>query len=114
MIDYSVLKFSKQPSKVREQERKTVKKESISKAVKRAVMERDLKTCRVCGKPAESVHELRFRSLGGAVSLKNSIATCGDGTRGCHGQLQRNELTWVGNPNGKLRFFDNKRKRATA
>lgn len=79
---------------------------SLSKAVKRAVMERDHRTCRVCGKRAESVHELRFRSLGGKVSLDNSIAVCGSGTTKCHGKLQRNKLIPIGNPNGKLRFLD--------
>ena len=49
--------------------------------------ERDL--CRCCRKrPADSMHELRFRSLGGKVSRANSIAVCGSGTTGCHGHLQ--------------------------
>lgn len=97
----------KPPSRVREKERAIVRKESLSKAVKRAVMERDQHRCRVCGKPAESVHERRFRSLGGKVSLENSFATCGDGTRGCHGKLQRNRILVMGsNANGELTFVE--------
>ncbi len=40
------------------------------------------------------MHELLFRSLGGKVSKRNSVAVCGDGVRGCHGFLQRNEIAW--------------------
>lgn len=55
--------------------------------------ERDL--CRCCRKrAAESMHELRFKSLGGKVSRRNSIAVCGDGVRKCHGFLQRNEIRY--------------------
>jgi len=87
--------------------RQVRKAASLSKAVKRAVMERDQHRCRVCGHAAQSVHELRFRSLGGVVSLDNSIATCGSGTTKCHGKLQRHELIPVGHPNGRMRFLDN-------
>lgn len=55
--------------------------------------ERDLCRCCRC-RPAESMHEMRFRSLGGKVGRKNSIAVCGDGVRGCHGLLQRHEIDW--------------------
>jgi 5-methylcytosine-specific restriction endonuclease McrA len=79
---------------------------SLSKAVKRAVMERDQRRCRVCGRRATSVHELRFRSLGGRVSLDNSIAVCGTGTTKCHGKLQRNQLIPIGNASGRLRFVE--------
>jgi hypothetical protein len=41
---------------------------------------------------AESVHEIVPKSLGGKVSLENSIPVCGDGVRGCHGLLQRHEV----------------------
>lgn len=57
-----------------------------------AVFARDGGRCRCCGRPATSMHELRPRSLGGAVSLANSIAVCGDGVQGCHGRLQRHEI----------------------
>lgn len=41
------------------------------------------------------MHELVFRSLGGKRSANNSVAVCGDGVRGCHGLLQRNEISWT-------------------
>lgn len=80
---------------------------SLSKAVKRAVMERDDRTCRVCRKRAAHVHELHFRSLGGVVSLENSIAVC---VR-CHTQLQANALIPIGRATGRMRFLDNARGR---
>jgi 5-methylcytosine-specific restriction endonuclease McrA len=58
-----------------------------------AVFARDRETCRICRiRPAESMHEIVPRSLGGKVSLANSIAVCGDGVRGCHGFAQRHEI----------------------
>lgn len=101
---YTTCAIPKTKSKLVADTKKDTTQRTISKAVKRAVMERDAHTCRVCGKPAESVHELRFQSLGGKVALANSIAVCGDGVRGCHGKLQRNRLRPIGNPNGKMRF----------
>jgi len=64
----------------------------VERTVKAAVRERDGGFCRVCGRPAESVHEIRPKSLGGPVSLENSIALCGDGTHGCHGLAQRHQI----------------------
>jgi hypothetical protein len=62
-------------------------------AVREYVFGRERSLCRCCRiRPAESMHELRFRSLGGKVSRQNSIAVCGDGVRGCHGHLQRLEI----------------------
>lgn len=74
-------------------------------AIRTAVFERDGGRCRVCGGPAESVHELRPRSLGGRVCLKNSIAVCGSGTTGCHGLLTAHHVTasWV-DANGQVLF----------
>lgn len=49
--------------------------------------------CRCCRvRPADSMHELRPRSLGGKVSKRNSVAVCGDGVQGCHGFMQRHEI----------------------
>jgi hypothetical protein len=63
------------------------------KAVRDYVFGRERGTCRCCrARAAESMHELVFRSLGGKVSRKNSVAVCGDGVRGCHGLLQRHEV----------------------
>lgn len=60
------------------------------------VFGRERNICRCCRKRrADSMHELRFRSLGGKVSRQNSVAVCGDGVNGCHGYLQRNEISYV-------------------
>lgn len=58
------------------------------------VFARERSVCRCCRKRrAESMHEIVFRSQGGKVSKKNSIAVCGDGVRGCHGLMQRHEIS---------------------
>src|SRR4051812_18528693 len=60
------------------------------KSIREAVFEREHHACRCCGtRMATSMHEIRPRSLGGAVSMENSIALCGSGTTGCHGFCQR-------------------------
>lgn len=61
------------------------------------VFAREQDICRCCRiRRADSMHELRFRSLGGKVSKRNSVAVCGDGVRGCHGYLQQNQIGWCG------------------
>ncbi|MCM6776249.1 HNH endonuclease [Nocardia sp. CDC159] len=46
--------------------------------------------CEICGAArAESVHHRRNRSQGGPWTASNCVATCGDGTRGCHGWVGR-------------------------
>ena len=103
----STIGFPKPPSRLLEKHQQRTRIELKSKAAKRAVMERDQHRCRVCGKEAESVHELRFRSLGGKVSLENSIAVCGSGTTKCHGKLQRHRILVIGsNANGTLTFVE--------
>lgn len=57
------------------------------------VFGRERQMCRVTRpQRAESMHELRPRSLGGKVSRKNSVAVQGDGVNGIHGLLQRHEI----------------------
>lgn len=73
------------------------------KAVRSYVFEREQGTCRICVvRPAESMHEIVPRSLGGRVSRSNSIAVCGDGVRGCHGFAQRHEIHIGGDAEGVL------------
>lgn len=97
--------FPKPLSRLLEKVVRQRKTRSLSAAVKRAVKERDGGKCRVCGKPCQSVHEMRPVSIGGEVALKNCIAVCGSGTTGCHGKLQRHELIPIGgSANGHLRF----------
>jgi hypothetical protein len=63
-------------------------------AVRAYVFAREQLVCRCCGiRAAESMHEIRPRSLGGKVSRENSIAVCGSGTTMCHGYLQSHEVS---------------------
>lgn len=65
------------------------------------VFEREQQKCRVCRlRRAETMHELIPRSIGGKACLSNSVAVCGDGTRGCHGFCQRYEIVYQGFDNG--------------
>lgn len=67
------------------------------KAVRLAVFDREQATCRCCGiRIAESMHEIVPRSLGGKVSLQNSIAVCGSGTTKCHGLIQSHRILVIG------------------
>lgn len=72
------------------------RKESEREArVRVYVFARERDICRVTRfLPAESRHELRFRSLGGKVTRENCVAIQGDGVRGIHGLLQRNEISY--------------------
>ena len=42
----------------------------------------------ICAGYAQSVHHRRKRSAGGLWAPSNLLATCGDGTRGCHGWIE--------------------------
>jgi hypothetical protein len=65
------------------------------KKVRLYVFARERNVCRICRfRPAESMHELKFRSAGGKVSKANSVAVCGDGVQGCHGFAQRHEIRY--------------------
>lgn len=60
------------------------------------VFMRERSICRCCrARAAHSMHELVRRSLGGKISRRNSIATCGSGTTLCHGLLQSNQIAWA-------------------
>lgn len=60
------------------------------------VFARERDRCRCCRvRPAESRHELRFRSLGGKVTRENCVAVCGSGTTGCHGYLQAHAIWYA-------------------
>ena len=56
---------------------------------RRIVAERSGGVCELCGvRPAESVHHRWKKGQGGPWSPSNCVATCGDGTRGCHGWIE--------------------------
>lgn len=75
--------------------RKDRQQQKATKDVRTYVFGRERDICRCCRwRPAESLHELRFRSLGGKRSKRNSIAVCGSGTTGCHGHLQAHRIDY--------------------
>lgn len=84
----------KPESRKRAKGRKDRARAQVTKDVRSYVFAREREICRCCRiRRAESMHELRPRSLRGKVSRRNSMAVCGDGVRGCHGFLQRHEIT---------------------
>lgn len=90
--------FAKGPTRAELDDAAAVLERARVEAVRRAVFLREGCECRVCRelyhrhRPAQSMHEIQFRSLGGSISLENSIAVCGSGTSGCHGRLQRRRI----------------------
>jgi hypothetical protein len=72
-----------------------------TRTVRALVFEREQNVCRCCRlRRADTMHELIPRSIGGKACLSNSVAVCGDGTRFCHGYLQRQEIVYQGGPEG--------------
>ena len=95
------LKFPKPVSRKTEKRKKKAENSAWVSWVRERVFLRENNLCRVCGNRAEEMHEMTFRSLGGLVSLKNSIAVC----RSCHVKLQRHILDVHGDDaNGELTF----------
>ena len=103
------LRFPKPiPKKKEKRQRKAKNREWVS-WVRAKVFEREKNQCRVCHQRAEEMHEIQFRSLGGLVSLKNSIAVC----RPCHRDLQQLRIDVVGDDaNGELSFPPHVNKRS--
>ena len=58
--------------------------------------------CRI--RLAQSTHEIKFRSVGGQVSVDNTIPVCGTGTTGCHGHLQEHRIRVERASDGSLTF----------
>lgn len=85
--------------------------EQHRRVTKAAVFARDKGKCRVCGDVAHEMHELRFRSLGGKVSLENSVAVCNFRGRNCHRLLQTLCIDVEGtDANGRLIFHWNRHR----
>lgn len=54
---------------------------------RRRAWERDKGRCVVCGRTAESVHHRQGRSGPDPHRDSNLLTVCGDGVRGCHGEI---------------------------
>lgn len=112
-MDMSIpgLAFGKPEARVKTKARAEKIRVTSVKDVRQYVFARERNLCRCCRiRPAESMHEIRPRSLGGKVSRKNSVALCGSGTTGCHGFAQRHQVTVGGSVLGaeaKLVFTTN-------
>lgn len=87
------------PTKTRKQlkDRRHRAESATTKAVRLAVFDREQSTCRCCKvRLAESLHEIKPRSLGGKRTLSNCVALCGSGTTGCHGFVQSYRIVTIG------------------
>lgn len=93
--------FPKPVSRKTEKRKKRAAQGKLVSWVREQVFERDDYQCRACHKRAEEMHEIVFRSLGGVVSLSNSIALC----RECHANIQQHRVDVVGrDANEGLKF----------
>ena len=78
-------------------------------AVAVEVIARSRGQCECClGRPGQSI-----KSVGGKVSVKNSMHVCGSGTTGCHGLLQTHQLIPTLEPEGYWTYAVNPRNRTT-
>ncbi|WP_319456881.1 MULTISPECIES: HNH endonuclease signature motif containing protein [unclassified Mycobacterium] len=63
----------------------------VSPATRRALRERALGCCEVCGvHGATNAHHRVNASQGGRPTLGNLMLVCGSGTTGCHGRITTN------------------------
>jgi len=65
----------------------------IPNAIRQAVIDRDGRLCRRCGRPGGSIHHRIPRGMGGSRDPKinspaNLVFVCGHGTAGCHGWIE--------------------------
>lgn len=105
IVDYSFLQdcpgaIVKPEPRQKEKARKDRKAMKATKDVREYVMARERDLCRVCRcRPAESLHELKPRGIGGKRSKKNSVGTCGQivgAVPSCHTYLQSHAIEWGG------------------
>lgn len=100
-IDYSLLPLGKGPTRTQVKARKRTARRALVADIRAYVFGRERSLCRACRlRRADSMHELKPRSLGGTVSKRNSVALCGDGVAGCHGLITRHELQSEAGPLG--------------
>lgn len=85
-----------EPRKKSKRRAKRVQGDHVA-AIREYVFDREWGVCRCCSfRGADSMHEIRPKSLRGKVSRTNSIAVCGSGTTGCHGFLQTRKIVVEG------------------
>lgn len=105
-IDYSKFALPKPEPRKRVKARRKRQHAAVVRDIRAYVFLREQNICRICRiRRAESMHEIRPRSLGGRVSPQNSIAVCGNGVEGCHGFAQRHDIWIEGSAEGRLRVM---------
>ena len=88
----------------------------VDREQKDLVRERDRRRCRVCGRSTSEVHELTFKSKGGAASLQNSICACSvvNGGGLGHALLQSHVIRVIGYDANKDLLFEMDQRAAVA
>lgn len=94
--------LAKPQSRAAEKRKKDRAAEKAWLLLRRVVLERDHYRCRCCGTPEKvDVHHIRFRSVGGEDSTRNTCALC----RVCHAETHAYRLHIEGDDaNKRLRF----------
>ncbi len=88
-------------SKAGDKHQRSKAKLALWQKVRKAVLLRDGRRCRVCHSRQDvEVHHIRFRSVGGAHSTRNTCVLCGP----CHYQIHAYRLAIHGDANGPLRI----------
>ncbi len=86
-------------SKAGDKRERSKAKLALWQKVRKHVMERDGRRCRVCHSRQDvEVHHIRFRSRGGAHSTSNTACVC----NGCHYQIHSYRLAIHGDANRVL------------
>lgn len=94
-----MIAFPKPPSRARGKRDKTRAKEAAWQKVRRAVLARDGRRCRVChSRDQIEAHHIRFRSVGGEHSTSNTACVC----QICHADIHAYRLSVSGDANGTL------------
>lgn len=76
-------------------------REKLWQAVRKIVLIRDRRQCRVCGSREQiDVHHVRLRSAGGQDTSRNLACLC----RICHGDVHLHKLVLSGNADQTLRI----------
>jgi 5-methylcytosine-specific restriction endonuclease McrA len=93
------LRFPKPASTARTAKDKRKAREAHWQKIRRAVLARDGRRCRVCGSAeGVEVHHIRFRSTGGAHTTENCACLC----RICHSEIHGYRLSISGNADQRL------------
>ena len=93
--------FPKPESKAADKRTRSKAKLKLWQDVRKAVMLRDGRRCRVCGSRDQvEVHHIRFRSTGGPHSTANCAVLC----QSDHYAVHSYRLALEGDANGKLKI----------